>query len=135
MLWRLNISRMKESPLTQAIRKQSTCRGYQETGKWGIRYRTCCWDIAFMIEGCAIRPNFSLVTSFDANSPKLPHCGDGSSIVSKYCVNDWISWPWVLYIIYRLYKDAIHGKQIKTNKFPHDSSHIHVNYNLSNNVC
>ena len=55
-------------------------------------------------------------------------------ILSKYCVNGRIPWPWVLYIIYRLYKDAIHGKQIKANKFPHDSSPIHVNYNLSN-IC
>ena len=55
--------------------------------------------------------------------------------MSKYCVNGRIPFPWVLYIIYRLYKDAIHGKQIKANKFPHDSSPIHVNYNLSNNIC
>ena len=40
-----------------------------------------------------------------------------------------------MYIIYRLYKDAIHEKQIKANKFLYDSSPIHVNYNLSNNVC
>ena len=26
-----------------------------------------------------------------------------------------------MYIICRLYKDVIHGKQIKANKFPHDS--------------
>ena len=39
-----------------------------------------------MIEGCAIRPNFSLVTSFDANSPRLPHCGDGSSIELTWAV-------------------------------------------------
>ena len=57
------------------------------------------------------------------------------SLMSKYCVNGRIPWPWVLYIIYRLYKDATHGKQIKANKFPHDSSPIHVNYNLSNNIC
>jgi hypothetical protein len=37
-----------------------------------------------------------------------------------------------LCIIYRLYKGAIHGKE---NKFAHDSSPIHVNYNLSNNIC
>ena len=55
--------------------------------------------------------------------------------MSKYCVNGRIPWPWVLYIIYRLYKDAIHGKQIKVNKFSHDSSPIYVNYNLSNNIC
>ena len=56
-------------------------------------------------------------------------------LLSKYCVNGRMPWPWFLYIIYRLYKDAIHGKKIKENKFPHDSSPIQVNYNLSNNVC
>ena len=28
-----------------------------------------------------------------------------------------------------------YGKQIKANKFPHDSNPIHLNYNLSNSVC
>ena len=55
--------------------------------------------------------------------------------VSKYYENGRMPWPLVLYIIYRLYKDAIHEKQIKANKFLHDSSPIHVNYNMSNNVC
>ena len=37
-------------------------------------------------EGCATRPSLSLVTSFDANSPKLPHCSDESYIELTWAV-------------------------------------------------